>query len=75
MPAKPHTIDMSQEPSCAKQYAKPVAAENVITGPDNALENVVVYIAAGVPDEPPPRSPRCWCRRAAATRRTSWRSR
>lgn len=56
-PAKPHTIDMSQEPSCAKQYAKPVAAENVVTGPDNALENVVVYIAAGVPDEPPPSQP------------------
>jgi hypothetical protein len=56
-PVKPHTIDMSQEPSCAKQYAKPVAAENVVTGPDNALENVVVYISAGAPDEPPPAQP------------------
>lgn len=56
-PAKPHTIDMSQEPSCAKQYSKPVAAESVVTGPGNALENVVVYIAAGAPDEPPPSQP------------------
>jgi hypothetical protein len=56
-PAKPRTIDMSQEPSCAKQYARPVTAENVITGPGNALENVVVYVAAGAPDEPPPAQP------------------
>jgi hypothetical protein len=56
-PAKAHTIDMSQEPSCAKQYAKPVTAENVVTGPDNALENVVVYVAAGAPDDPPPAQP------------------
>ena len=55
--AKPRTIDMSQEPSCAKQYAKPVMTENVVTGPNNALENVVVYISAGVPDEPAPVQP------------------
>ena len=53
-PAKAHMIDMSMEPSCAKQYAKPVAAENVVTGPDNALENVVVYISAGAPDDSTP---------------------
>ena len=56
-PAKTRAIDMSMEPSCAKQYAKPVAAENVVTGPGNALENVVVYISAGAPDEPPPAEP------------------
>jgi plastocyanin len=56
-PAKAHSIDMSMEPSCAKQYAKPVAAENVVTGPDNALENVVVYISAGAPEEAPPAQP------------------
>jgi plastocyanin len=56
-PVKARTIDMSMEPSCAKQYAKPVAAENVVTGPENALENVVVYVAAGAPDEPPPAQP------------------
>jgi plastocyanin len=56
-PAKPRTIDMSMEPSCAKQYAKPVTAEGVVTGPENALENVVVYVSAGAPDEPPPAQP------------------
>ena len=56
-PAKPHAIDMSQEPSCAKQYAKPATAESVVTGPDNALENVVVYISAGAPDDQPPAQP------------------
>jgi hypothetical protein len=56
-PAKAHTIDMSMEPSCAKQYAKPVAAENVVTGPDNSLENVVVYISAGAPDDTAPPQP------------------
>ncbi|HEV7967367.1 MAG TPA: carboxypeptidase regulatory-like domain-containing protein [Candidatus Acidoferrales bacterium] len=56
-PAKPRTIDMSQEPSCAKQYDKPVTAETVVTGPENALENVVVYVSGGAPDEPPPAQP------------------
>lgn len=56
-PAKGHTIDMSMEPSCAKQYAKPVATEEVVTGPDNALENVVVYVSAGAPDDTVPPQP------------------
>ena len=56
-PAKTRTIDMSMEPSCAKQYAKPVTAENVVTGPDNSLENVVVYISAGMPDDAAPPQP------------------
>src|SRR2546421_630690 len=53
-PAKQKPIDMSKEPSCAKQYATPPPTETVVTGPNNALENVVVYISAGAPDEPPP---------------------
>lgn len=57
-PAKQKTIDMSMEPSCAKQYSKPVSFENVVTGPGNALENVVVYISAGATDDaPPPQQP------------------
>jgi plastocyanin len=56
-PAKAHTIDMSQEPSCAKQYAKPVLAENVVTGRENALENVVVYVSVGAPDDTAPSQP------------------
>jgi hypothetical protein len=45
---------MSKEPSCAKQYATPPTTETVVTGPNNALENVVVYISAGAPDEAAP---------------------
>ncbi|HEY4980314.1 MAG TPA: carboxypeptidase regulatory-like domain-containing protein [Candidatus Acidoferrum sp.] len=48
---KPKTIDMSKEPSCAKQHATPVTTETVVTGPNNALENVVVYVSSGAPDD------------------------
>ena len=50
-PAKPKPIDMAKEPSCAKQYTAPPMTENVVTGPGNTLEYVVVYISAGAPDE------------------------
>jgi len=50
-PAKQKTIDMSKEPTCAKQHTTPVTTETVVTGPNNVLENVVVYISAGAPDE------------------------
>ena len=50
-PAKPKPIDMAKEPSCAKQYTTPPMTENVVTGPGNTLEYVVVYISAGAPDE------------------------
>lgn len=53
-PAKQRPIDMSKEPSCAQQYATLPSTETVVTGPDNALGNVVVYISAGAPDEPAP---------------------
>jgi plastocyanin len=53
-PAKMKPIDMSKEPSCAKMYATPQYAEKVVTGKGNSLENVLVYISAGAPDEPAP---------------------
>ena len=53
-PAKPKAIDMSKEPSCAKQHATPVTTETVVTDPSNSLENVVVYISAGADDPNPP---------------------
>jgi plastocyanin len=56
-PAKPRSIDMSKEPSCAQQYATPPTTETIVTGPNNALENVVVYISAGAPDEAAPSQP------------------
>jgi plastocyanin len=53
-PAKQKPIDMSKEPSCAKQHATPITTETVVTGPGNALDNVVVYVSAGAPDESAP---------------------
>src|SRR6202041_462280 len=46
-PPKMKPIDMSKEPSCAKQHATPVMTENVAPGPGNALAWGVVYISAG----------------------------
>ncbi len=46
-PAKQHAIDMSKEPTCAKQHTTPVMTEGVVAGPDKTLANVVVYISAG----------------------------
>jgi plastocyanin len=46
-PPKMKPIDMSKEPSCAKQHATPVMTQNVATGPGNTLQWVVVYISAG----------------------------
>jgi hypothetical protein len=54
MPAKQKIIDMSKEPSCAKQHATPITTEKVLTGPSDSLENVVIYISAGAPDEGAP---------------------
>ena len=50
-PAHQKPIDMSKEPSCAKQHATPISVETFVTGPNNALENVVVYVSSGAPDD------------------------
>lgn len=50
-PAKPRPIDMSNEPTCARQHATPLMSETVVTGANHALANVVVYISTGAPDE------------------------
>src|ERR1700683_8840 len=50
-PVRQKPIDMSKEPSCAKQHATPITTETVVTGPNNALDNVVVYISSGAPDD------------------------
>lgn len=46
-PAKMKPIDMSKEPTCAKQHTTPVMTQNVTTGAGNTLQWVVVYISAG----------------------------
>ena len=53
-PVKQKPIDMSKEPSCAKQHATPVTTETVVTGANNALDNVVVYISEGADDASAP---------------------
>src|SRR5208283_5532726 len=53
-PAKMKPIDMSTEPSCAKMYTTPQMGESVVTGTGNSLENVLVYVSAGAPDEAAP---------------------
>ena len=50
-PAKPKTIDMSKEPNCAKAYPTPPVTESLVAGAGNTLDNVVVYISTGAPDE------------------------
>jgi len=50
-PAHQKPIDMSKEPSCAKQHSTPITTETVVTGPNNALDNVVVYVSSGAPDD------------------------
>ncbi|HEY4742489.1 MAG TPA: carboxypeptidase regulatory-like domain-containing protein [Candidatus Acidoferrales bacterium] len=53
-PPKMKPIDMSKEPTCAKQHATPVMTENVVTGSGNVLGDVVVYISAGAPETSAP---------------------
>lgn len=53
-PAKQKVIDMSKEPGCAKEYSTAPTTETVVTGPNNTLDNVVVYISAGAPDDAAP---------------------
>jgi plastocyanin len=50
-PKKYKPIDMSAEPNCAKFYTSSPMPEVSVTGPGNSLENVIVYISAGAPDE------------------------
>lgn len=51
-PPRYKPLDMSNEPACAKQYSTPQLPEGVVTGPGNSLQNVIVFISAGAPDEP-----------------------
>jgi plastocyanin len=49
MPPREHVIDMSKEPSCAKEHASnPVKGESVVVGPNGGLQNVVVYVSEGL---------------------------
>jgi len=51
------TINMASEPGCAKMYSTPPKSEDLVVGQGSALENVVVYISAGAPEESAPSQP------------------
>src|SRR5258705_11194898 len=53
-PARMKPIDMCKEPSCPKMYASPPWVEPVVPGSGNSLQDVVVYISGGIPDDPAP---------------------
>jgi plastocyanin len=48
---KPKTISMAADPSCAKQHPSPVLAQDVMADAKGDLQNVVVFIAEGLPDQ------------------------
>jgi plastocyanin len=56
-PKKFKPIDMSAEPNCKKFYDTPPLPEASVTGPGNALQNVIAYISEGAPDEKPASGP------------------
>jgi plastocyanin len=47
---KPAPISMTKEPTCAKMHTLPAMTEEVITDGKGALQNVVVFVAEGLPD-------------------------
>ena len=49
-PPKSRSIDASKEPECLKLHAGKLMTDDVVTGPGNTLQNVVVYISAGPPE-------------------------
>jgi carboxypeptidase family protein len=49
-PAKARPIDTSKEPECAKVHPEKMVTDDVVTGPGNVLQNVVVHVSAGPPE-------------------------
>jgi plastocyanin len=56
-PPKMQPIDMAKQPECAKMYNPPLRMQNVVTGPGDSLQYVVVYISAGAASSPTPTKP------------------
>jgi hypothetical protein len=53
-PPKSKPVDLSKQPECVQMRAKdPLFPETVVTGPDNSLQNVVVYISSGPAETTP----------------------
>ncbi len=47
-PPKMRRINMAAEPSCMKERTSPAFSEEVVTGNDGALANVLVYVKSGL---------------------------
>lgn len=58
-PPQMKPIEITRDASCAILYknALPPLAEDVVTGPGHSLQNVVVYVSAGAPDDEAPSTP------------------
>lgn len=52
-PAKPKPVDMTKQPECIKLHPNGLFTEDVVTGPGDTLQNVLVYISAGESDPSP----------------------
>ena len=48
---KPMHIDMSQDPKCAQAHAGSGSTEDFVADANGDLENVVVYVSAGIPSD------------------------
>ncbi len=47
---KPKRVDMSADPTCARQYPGPILAQEVMTDSKGDLQNVIVYVGEGLGD-------------------------
>jgi len=56
---KPKPINMSADPSCAKQHSGPVLSEDIVADSKGDLENVIVFVSDGLGDRTfdPPSQP------------------
>jgi len=45
---KPSPVNMSADPSCAKQHPTPVLSQDVVTDANGGLQNAIVFIADGL---------------------------
>lgn len=46
---KAKLLKMDADPVCAKQHPEPVLSQDVVVNPDNTLQNVLIYVKAGLP--------------------------
>jgi plastocyanin len=48
-PPKAKVLKMDADPVCAAQHTTPVMSEDALVAPDGAVQNVLVYVKAGLP--------------------------